>query len=504
MPRILAIDWDRREVRGVLIASGPTGTSVAGAWATSLTTADPAGLSGKQIGARLAAAMGGPVSGKVTTLVGAGRDNVQMQLLSLPPAPADELPELVRFQADRDFTALGNEAALDYIPLSGDAQTPNQVLAVALNSTGVTEAREVCESLGVELDRIPLRACASASLVHRAGLIDLEHIALIVNPLTDEADLTVQAGDTVVLMRTVRLPDPAQAESRQRALMGEIRRTMAAVRQQLADRKVEQVIVCGDPSSFDPKGLLSGELDVPVTNFDPTAQAPSGLASHGVPADSLSRFAAVLGMALGEADRRPPIVDFANVRRKAERRQFGRVHALAAAAAVIAVLAFATQSWRKLAEPARDLADIEAQIATLQTQVDKYEKITEQAASIERWLDTDVNWLDELEEFARRVRPKPLSDKEFPVDNDIVITQVTVSKAPGSGEIGGQLALQARAKSEPAVRDLEQRLRDGRHRVQPGSQKKDSTLPGYPQSTDLQIRVLPSTDEESTTAEGPP
>jgi hypothetical protein len=383
--------------------------------------------------------MGGQVSGKVTTLVGVGRDNVQMQLLSLPPAPADELPELVRFQADRDFTALGNEAALDYIPISGDSQSPNQVLAVALNSTGVVEAREVCESLGVELNRIPLRACASAALVHRAGLIDPDHIALIVNPLTDEADLTVQAGDDVVLMRTVRLPDPSQAESRQRALISEIRRTTAAVRQQLADRKVEQVIVCGTQDSFDPKGLLSKELDVPVASFDPTAQAPSGLTSRGVPADSLMRFAAVLGMALGEADRRPPIVDFANVRRKVERRQFGRVHALAAAAAVIGVLAVATQSWRQLAAPARELADIEAEIAARQSQVDKFETVTEQAAAVERWLATDVNWLEELEEFARRVRPHPVTDKDFPVNDDVVITQVTLSKPARMGEEGGQL-----------------------------------------------------------------
>ena len=232
MPRILAIDWDRHEVRGVLVSSGPTGTSVAGAWAASLATADPAGLSGKQIGARLAAAMAGEVSGKVTTLVGVGRDNVQMKLLSLPPAPADELPDLVRFQAEREFTALGTDAALDFIPLSGDAETPNQVLAVALNPAGMTEAREVCEALGVEPDRIPVRGCAAAALVHRAGLIRSDQVALVVNPLTDEADLVAQAGETVVLLRTVRLPDPSQADARERALLGEIRRTMAAVRQQ--------------------------------------------------------------------------------------------------------------------------------------------------------------------------------------------------------------------------------------------------------------------------------
>src|SRR3954451_19167004 len=154
MPRILAIDWDRHEVRGILISAGATGTSVTGAWTAPLATADPAGLSGKQIGARLAAAIAGQISGKVTTLVGVGRDHIQIKLLSLPPAPPEELPELVRFQAERELTALGADAALDFIPITGDAQTPHQVLAFALNPAGMNEAREVCEALGVEADRI--------------------------------------------------------------------------------------------------------------------------------------------------------------------------------------------------------------------------------------------------------------------------------------------------------------------------------------------------------------
>jgi len=504
MPRILAIDWDRREIRGLLVSSGPTGTSVAGAWAASLTTADPAGLSGKQIGARLAAAMGGPVSGKATTLIGVGRDNVQMQLLALPPAPDDELPEMVRFQADRDFTALGPEAALDYIPISGDAQTPHQVLAVALSRAGLAEAREVGEALGTSPDRIPLRACASAALVHRAGLIDSEHIALVVNPLVDEADLTVQAGDKSVLMRTVRLPDPSQTEARQRALLGEIRRTMAAVRQQLADRKVEQVVLCGTQSTFDAAAALTAELDVPVTGFDPTAHAPSGLATQGVPADGLARFAAVLGMALSEADRRPPIVDFANVRQKVERKKYGRVHVLAATAAVIALLALGAQMWRTLSGETQKLAELEAEIAGIQSQVEKYEEVTEKAAAIERWLATDVNWLDELEQFARKVRPQPLSDKEFPVSNDVVITQVTMSRNSGTDAVGGKLDVKAKAKSDAAVRELEQRLRDAEHRVTPGGLQRDATLPGYPRSLDLQIVVTPSEEDEATAEEGPP
>ena len=183
MPRILAVDWDRHEVRGVLISAGATGNSVAGAWSASLSTVDPAGLSGKQIGGRLAAAVAGQISGKVTTLVGVGRDHVQIKLLSLPPAPPEELPDLVRFQAEREFTALGTDAALDFIPISGDAQTPNQVLALALSPAGIIEAREVCEALGLESDRIEVRGCAATAFASHASGITANEVALIVNPL---------------------------------------------------------------------------------------------------------------------------------------------------------------------------------------------------------------------------------------------------------------------------------------------------------------------------------
>src|SRR5262249_11187953 len=146
-------------------------------------------------------------------------------------------------------------------------------------------------------------------------------------------------GDHVVLIRSVRLPDPADDGARQRVLAGEIRRTIAAVRQQLADQSVNRVILCGNASDAAEAAALSDDLTLPVEVYDVADQAPSGMVRTGITKEMLPRFAAALGMALGEADRRPPVVDFLHVRRRAERQRFSRVHALAAAAAVVAVLA---------------------------------------------------------------------------------------------------------------------------------------------------------------------
>ena len=495
MARILAIDWDRHEVRGALISAGATGTSVAGAWSASLSTVDPAGLSGKQIGARLAAAVAGQISGKVTTLVGVGRDHVQIKLLSLPPAPPEELPDIVRFQAERELTALGTDAALDFIPISGDAQTPNQVLALALSPAGMIEAREVCESLGLEPDRIEVRGCAATAFASRADGITANEVALIVNPLAEEADLAVQADDKVILLRTVRLPDFSQTEPRQRALIGEIRRTIAAVRQQLTDRQVDKVIICGNEASIGRSSNLAEQLKVTVSLVDPVAEAPAGLSSKSVPPESLGRYAAVLGMALAEVDRRPPIVDFANVRRRVEVRRFSRVHMLAAGVAAAAVLWFAAHLWQQISEPARELAELQNRIRDVESQAETYKDITNQAAIVERWAATDVNWLDELKETAERIRPKPLTAKDFPVANDTVVTQLRIMRPTGVDAAGGRLNLQGVAKNSAAVKDLEDRLSDEKQRVIPGLGKTDKSIPGYDWSFQLEVRV-PRPQEE--------
>jgi hypothetical protein len=151
--------------------------------------------------------------------------------------------------------------------------------------------------------------------------------------------------------------------------------------------------------------------------------------------------------------------------------------------------------WRQLANPARDLAELNSRIRDVQSQADQFKDATARAAAVERWLATDVNWLDELEHFARRVRPQPLSSKDFPVNDDVVITQLTMLRPLGAEAAGGRMDVEAKAKSDAAVRDLEQRLRDENHRVTPGGGQKDNSVPGYPWSHDLQVHVAqPSTD----------
>ena len=281
-------------------------------------------------------------------------------------------------------------------------------------------------------------------------------------------------------MRTVRLPDASQSAARQRALVGEIRRTSAAIRQQLTDRQVDQILLCGNAAASDQAAALSEELGAPIDMFDPLAYAPAGLDRQGVPAESLARFAAVLGMALSEADRRPPIIDFLNIRRGVVVRRFTRLHALAAGAAAVAMLGVGVYMWRQSTAPTRELERVNAELRGLELSLVQYEKVIAEAAAIEGWLQTDVTWLDELEWFSRQVRPEPLASKDFPVSNDVVVKHLIMLRPPGADPMGGRITVQeAVAKSDMAVTLLEARLRDGMHVVSAAGVRPDSGTPGY-------------------------
>lgn len=498
MPRILAIDWDRLEARALVLQSGATGTSIAGAWAVPLSSQEGAAPTVEQVGAQLASVLAGQVSGGVTTLVGVGREQVQMVLLSLPPAPPEELPELVRFQAERELTSLGDDAALDFIPLSGDTLTPHQVLVSALAGAGLKEVSDICQAVGVEPDRITLRATAAASFVARRLAAEANEVSLVVHRLTDEADLTVLVGDQVVLVRSVRLPVPSETAARRRALVGEIRRTLAAVRQQLADQQVDRVVLCGTAAEASDAPNFSEEVGLPVELFDVADIAPSGLERASVSRDAVPRLAAVLGMALGEADRRRPVVDFLNVRRRPEPRRFTRTHAMAGGIAAVVLLLVGLFLWWYSGRTARDLRRVNIEVAGLETEfsTNNYGQSVAHAAAIERWLSTDVNWLAELERLSRQWRPEPLESEQFPVETDAIVTQFTAYRPPLTGVPGGVVDVQAIAKSAAAIAPLEQRLRDQAHRVSTGIGKQDSSVPSYGWSVNLRVNVAAETSDE--------
>jgi Tfp pilus assembly PilM family ATPase len=473
--------------------------------------------------------MAGESLGKVVTIVAMGRDQVQLKLLELPPAPRDELPEMVRFQAERDLAGVTAETDLDYVPLGGNEHDPHRVLAVALAADGMATARATSKSFGTQPAHVSLRALGAVSLLRRSVSFDQERVALLAVPLAEQAELIVIADGQPVLMRTVRLPEPtdeggAPSSTDAAALQGpptdaslqgmiavglnrrdatlacEIRRTLAASHQQLGSRSVEVIYLAGGGSQAGARNsLLSRQLRLPCETFDPLDVLAASNISGGedlLEVNEPGRLVGVLGLALDAAEDKRLAIDFLHPRRPPEKATVQRVHMLAAATALVIVAAMGWWLYDQLARTSAELADLRNEIEERQQSIEQFAQFEEQAGEIEGWLAGDVNWLDELERLSRMWRPEPLDSDDFSASDDAVMTELTVVGGTSKTLEIGEMGISAVGRSDAAVPQLEDRLRDAAHRVTGLNIEHDDSVPGYTSSFKMDVDVFPSEDDD--------
>jgi Tfp pilus assembly PilM family ATPase len=482
MPRLLALEWDGEEAR-VVVAS-PRGDSiiVEEAFAIALPPRGEKDAADQDRGKVIGTALSARRLGRMQGIVAVGRASIELKQLSLPPAPDDELPDLVRFQAQREFNAMGESWPLDFIPLSSQPDKPRQVLAAAISPDMVAQIQETARLAGVTPERLVLRPCAAASLLRRMHWREAESVQLLVEVLADEADLTVLVDGQVVFLRTARLPGDALAPEGYRPLVGEIRRTVAAARNQLGGRKVEAVQLCG--SGADHIALaehIEKECGLPCRLFDPFAQLNLSRELAKSPPEHTGRFAPLLGMLLDEAVHQPPAIDFLNPRRRPPPPD--RRRPLALAVAGVAVVVLGGYFWFYSATSALDdrIAELEQQAREQEKLVAKYKDVELAAKEIEAWAASDVNWLDELRE---------LSD-DFPQAKDVLITQLRMGPHVG----GAEITLEGYLREADTADQLEANLRDDAHMVEGRGLQQDSSKSGYSWRFTTSMLVKPQDPE---------
>ncbi len=333
MPEFLALEWNSREIR-VAVASGRGQRAVIEqAFVVPWSDDESAAESREQrIGQQIAAELDARGIARHPALVAVGRTSIELRQLQLPPAPDEDLPEMVRFQAAREFNELDENWLLDFVPIDQGPGAPRTVLATAIAPAVIRQIEGVCEAAGLKMQRLLLRPCEAASLLTRNRPGKPGQFRLLVDLLGDEADLTVVVGANAVFLRTTRLgSDPPSLP----ALLAEIRLTMAAAQNQLAGNKVEGVLLSGrGATEAELAKSIEAELAMPAEPSDPFGGLELGPALRGAMPERPGRFAALLGMLLIEIRGAGHTIDFLHPRRRAEapsrRRQWIMVAAAAA------------------------------------------------------------------------------------------------------------------------------------------------------------------------------
>ncbi len=453
MKRLLAVQWDRYEVRCVLADCRRGNVRLRAVHAEPIPDADAEAdePSAAEPGATLAKVLTKLGGHRGVTLVGVDRGDVELMHFTLPPARDGELHELVSNEVLRESPAGLDQSVLDFVPQSDDPDQIRDVAVALLPQARLEQFGDTCAAAGLKPDRLPLRPYAAASLFRRAASPS-EGPCLLVAPVWDEVDLTVFRQGKAVLSRTVRLPERVGTEAADRRLMTEITRTLAvATQDQLHDDPVQRIVVFDRRQG--PEGLperIHRELQLPVERLDPFEPVDAGRAE--LP-ERPGRFASLLGMVLDESRGRAHAIDFLHPRKPPKSFDRRRVAGLAGIVVLAAVLAGAYVAWDTLATARADRDELAVRLKQLdEGPISAAMKQRDLMAAIRDWQDGGVNWLEELRELSVR----------FPPQQDVVLTQMSMTSLPDGG---GDVAFQGLVRDSSIVLRIETNLRDEYHRV---------------------------------------
>jgi len=405
MAKLLAIEWDDREARVAVASTRGSDLVVDEAFAVDIATATASESADdvQAVAQRIAEAVAQRGLKGSDVLVGLGRTSIELRSLSLPPAPSEELPDMVRFQAMQAFTSIGEDWPLDFVELSSHDDSVN-VLAAVVSPKQVDQILQVCAASDLKPRCLVLRPFAAASLLNRSGVLAAGRNALVVDLLADGADLTAVSQGQVVFMRTVRTPATTDQGTLARTLLGEVRRTIAAAQSQMSGQRIEQIVICGGPTEHPLLAQsLTEALSLEVVTFDPFQAVRLGHSlERQLPADA-GRYAPLLGMLADEVAGVRHAIDFLNPRKRPVARSNRRRNILIAASSVSVAALILLSVWGGLRRLDGQIRGLQEESNELNVEVDRANKLVARADSIKEFTNRDVTWLDELHELAVRI-----------------------------------------------------------------------------------------------------
>ncbi|MAI73877.1 MAG: hypothetical protein CMM01_23670 [Rhodopirellula sp.] len=440
MVKKLAIDWDASELR--LVAAQCSGSNVKVTDARVIPIED-------DVLQTLKAALDGQGMENTETLIAIGRGQAELRELQLPPVPEEELPDMVRFQASKSFATAGENAVVDYLITSRN-ETGVEMIAAALGAEELSGLRRICESGNLVAKRISIRPLSAAALYllkqERSSANDI----VLIDLLSDEAEIVVARKGRVIFVRTVRMP--SVEEARGRALAGELKRSLVACG---SSGTLERVVLWGRAAvhSQDVEMLVEA-TDSKVEVLDPFSLVDVGRNTKGNMPEHVGRLAPLVGLLVADEAGPDRLLDFLNPRKRVEvvESPYRKYLIAAVPVAVAALVAFFIY---------RQLGALDVQIEGLKmVNNDKQKGVKAADVSIARtelvdkYLDGDVNWLNEIRRLAAKV---PESDK-------LIVR--SVSGVSDSRNGGGTLTVEG-AVTKPAVIEVfEGAIRDEFRTVQ--------------------------------------
>ncbi|MEZ6118953.1 MAG: hypothetical protein R3C28_20620 [Pirellulaceae bacterium] len=390
MARLAALDWDRLDVR--LVVANVQGNSVTVEDAVSVRHGDD-----------IAKAILDLAKSKrlksVDCLVAMERSAVEIRSVEIPVVPTDEMPDIVRMQAMREFNDLSDDWPVDFLANPPGAEGQD-VLAAAASPAKVKQIASRLEAAELKLKSLVLRPTATMTLLSKS-LPQLTGCILIVDILPTTLELTVLNGNSLLLSRSVPLEGVAV-----KAIVTQIRRTMMAAGNQ-AQVTIDHIVITGKSSDYP---ALAAELQ---QDFHQSVDFLDPFAATDVKIDTDSTvglsgpFAATIGMLLHTSQplEQNRILDFVNPRQRTVPPSRKGLYTILAVAAGIALLAGLAALWWETSRLDKQIAERTQQSKNLDKAVELAEQQIQNLNVVKEWTRGEINWLSELETLSTELPP---------------------------------------------------------------------------------------------------
>jgi hypothetical protein len=298
---------------------------------------------------------------------------------------------------------------------------------------------------------------------------------MFIDLLNDETDVVVVEKGNAVFMRNFQAPFDAADPQTAISLAGEIKRTIFSAISQRPGLSVSQIVIWTKDSLAPFASELSKAVDLPVKMLDPFSMAEKAKIEIAATTQTVGRFAPVLG-ALHFPQESRRLIDFANPRKRVEKKRPIATYIAAGAAGVAAI---AGGLWWYSSSHSALNDDIRLLNESIKNQTEALKAANKNIgdwSKVEKFIEGDVLWIEELAQLSAKAQ----SPDETYFGTTTFLLEPKSAKA--------SISAKYYAKDQDTVPEVQAGYRDPRHTVK-GQAVTISPDKNYPAASDLMITI---------------
>ncbi len=401
------------------------------------------------------------------------RQLVTIHRIQLPQVPDSEVPDMLKMQAAMKLTVPVESVAMDFTPLPlQPGSSTRDVLLVTVPGEQMSIVRRTLNDAGLDLTEARVSGYCVAEALSGSGLIQEGDGIDVVGVLRDDfMELTFLRGSCVLYSHSGS--SWSAADAIERTLRSELSRARMSASEIIGDQKIRRILLLGSPEvTSHVSDQLSSRFDgATIDRIDPSSSIFQGT----VPASVSSACLVALAGAVQGGSGSIQTIDFVNPRKTPVKRDRRRELTLAGVLGGVLLVAGGYYYRETKVTELRDRkAIIDAENTEYREAYQAGEKDLDIAQKVQRWVDRDLEWLDEM------IRLKSY----FPPADRMYIDNVSMMPVPQNGV--GSIRLEALAKSDADINELARRLREAGYQVRPFEPEFRSNA----SSPEYQVRVL--------------